>query len=181
MRHHFTATQCLPIVLDEEPCPSDQDAYQLWIEKDGRAMGTLLGACSQEMAIHIESSSSSADMWKILAGIANSAAHRKSPADRAIRPFQLIHSDSCTITTSSLSGSRYYLLFVDDFTYWTFVYFLNQKNAATCTRAFNEIIAYINTQYSSEYKVQQFRCDNGSGEYDNHLLREALADNGISF
>ena len=36
-------------------------------------MGTLLGACSQEMAIHIESSSSSADMWKILAGIANSA------------------------------------------------------------------------------------------------------------
>ena len=55
------------------------------------------------------------------------AAHRKTPADRAIRPFQLIHSDSCTITTPSLSGSRYYLLFVDDFTRWTFVYFLNQK------------------------------------------------------
>ena len=73
MRHHFTATQCLPIVLGEEPCPSDQDAHQLWIEKDGRAMGALLGACSQEMAIPIESSSSSADMWKILAGIANSA------------------------------------------------------------------------------------------------------------
>ena len=73
MHHHFTATQCLPIVLSKEPCPSDQDAHQLWIEKDGRAMGTLLGTCSQEMAIHIESSSSSADMWKILAGIANSA------------------------------------------------------------------------------------------------------------
>ena len=36
-------------------------------------MGTLQGACSQEIAIHIESSTSSADMWKVLAGIANSA------------------------------------------------------------------------------------------------------------
>ena len=44
-----------------------------WIEKDGRAMGTLLGFCTQEMAIHIESSKSPADIWKILAGIANSA------------------------------------------------------------------------------------------------------------
>ena len=84
MRHHFTATQCLSIVLDEEPCPpltqtpgqndaQTTEAHQSWIEKDGRAMGTLLGACSQEMAIHIESSTSSADMWKVLAGIANSA------------------------------------------------------------------------------------------------------------
>ena len=41
------------------------------------------------------------------------------------------------------------------------------------------MIAYINTQFS--YKVQRFRCDNGSGEYDNHRFREALADNSISF
>ena len=111
----------------------------------------------------------------------NRAIHRKSPADRAIQPFQLIHSDSCTVNTPSLSGSRYYLLFIDDFTLWTFVYFLNQKNAVTCTRAFNEMITYISTQYSSKYKVQRFRCDNGSGEYDNHLFRETLVENGISF
>ena len=36
-------------------------------------MRVLLGVCSQEMAIHIESFSSSADMWKILADIENSA------------------------------------------------------------------------------------------------------------
>ena len=81
MRHHLTATQCLPIVLGEEPCPqappsNDEQVvrtHQSWIEKDGRAMGTLLGACTQEMAIHIESSRSSADMWRILASIANSS------------------------------------------------------------------------------------------------------------
>ena len=109
------------------------------------------------------------------------AAHRKTPAERAIRPFQLIHSDSCTITTPSLSGSRYYLIFIDDLTRWTFVFFLKQKNAITCTQAFNEMIAYINTQYSGSYKIQRFRCDNGSGEYDNQLFRETLTTNGISF
>ena len=48
MRHHFTATQCLSIVLGEEPFLDDVQttAHQSWIEKDGRAMGTLLGASS---------------------------------------------------------------------------------------------------------------------------------------
>ena len=75
MRHHFTATQALSIVLGEKPCPDslEKENYESWVEKDGRAMGTLLGACSQEMAIHIESATSSADMGKTLASIANSA------------------------------------------------------------------------------------------------------------
>ena len=95
MRHHFAATQCLPIVLGEEPCPPlaalGQDdtrtmAHQSWIEKDGRAMGILLGACSQEMAIHIESSTSSADMWKVLAGITN-LADTETGCDLLFREF----------------------------------------------------------------------------------------------
>ena len=102
------------------------------------------------------------------------AAHRKIPAERAMHPFQLIHLDSCTITTPSLSGFRYYLIFIDDFTRWTFVFFLKQKNAITCTQEFNEMITYINTQYSGSYKIQCFRCDNGSREYDNQLFRETL-------
>ena len=75
MRHQITATQCLSIVLGEEPCLDNAQttANQSWIEKYGRAMGTLLGACSQEIAIHIKSSTSSTNMLKVLAGIANSA------------------------------------------------------------------------------------------------------------
>ena len=181
MRHHLTATQCLSIVLGDEPRPPPgHDArttkvYQSWIEKDGRAMGTLLGACSQEMVIQVESPTTSADLWHRRLGHINynyiktlfpnerpgqpanarhicilskqnRAAHRKTPANRATHPF-LIHSDSCTISTPSISRARYYLLFIDDFTRWTFVYFLN-KNADTCAHAFNEMIAYIRTQYS---------------------------------
>ena len=33
--------------------------------------------------------------------------HRKNPATRATQPFELIHSDSCTITTPPLSGALY--------------------------------------------------------------------------
>ena len=76
------------------------------------------------------------------------APHRKTPAIRATHPFELIHSDSCSIFSNpSLSGALYYLLFIDDFTRWTFVYFLNRKNAENCTQAFKETIALIKTQY----------------------------------
>ena len=42
------------------------------------------------------------------------------------------------------------------------------------------MIAYIRTQYP-KHKTQRFRCDNGSGEYNNQLFRKTLTDNGISF
>ena len=98
---------------------------------------------------------------------------------RSVYPIQLIHSDSCAIITPPKSQAPYYPLFVDDFTRWIFVYFLNKKNGDTCTHAFNEIVAYIQTQYSL-YTIQQFRCDNGQGEYDNQLFRRTLDNHRIS-
>ena len=70
------------------------------------------------------------------------APHRKTPATRATHPFELIHSDSYSIFGNpSLSGTLHYLLFIDDFTRWTFVYFLNSKNAENCTQAFRKTLA----------------------------------------
>ena len=109
------------------------------------------------------------------------APHRKTPATRATRPFELIHSDSCSIFGNpSLSGALYYLLFIDDFTRWTYVYFLAKKNAENFTQAFNETLALIKNQYP-QFPIQRFRCDNGRGEYDNQTFRKTLADNGIIF
>ena len=72
------------------------------------------------------------------------APHRKTPATRATHPFELIHSDTCSIFGNpSFSGALHYLLFNDDFTRWTLVYFLNSKNAENCTQAFKETIALI--------------------------------------
>ena len=111
------------------------------------------------------------------------APHRKTPATRATHPFELIHSDSCSIFGNpSLSGALHYLLFIDNFTRWTFVYFkfLNKKNAENCTQAFKETLALIKTQYP-QYYIKRFCYDNGKGEYDNQIFRKTLADNGIIF
>ena len=44
---------------------------------------------------------------------------------RATEPFELIHSDVCgPMSESSIGGSSYYVTFIDDFTRYTFVYFL---------------------------------------------------------
>ena len=108
------------------------------------------------------------------------APHRKIPAQRATNPFELIHSDSCQITTPSLSGALYYLLFIDDYSRWTFVYFLSHKSAINCTKAFQEVLSIIKTRYAP-FNVQRFRCDNGTGEYDNQMFRKILTENGITF
>ena len=261
MQAYFVATGCLRIVLGEEACPPAggsgraADTYQTCREKDGKARCALPGSCTSPMAIRIEDLRSSSDMWRALAGVANStktetsrslirtiedkspppgiseiietpirteevnlsplslsppsplslssnlwlghighdyvklllpnslknkqlskldscktcilskqtrAPHRKTPAQRATHPFQLIHFDSCTVNMLSLSRSKYYLLFVVDFTRWTVVYFLARKNAETSTQAPNEMLLHIPTQHPT-FRIQRFRYDNGTG------------------
>jgi len=50
---------------------------------------------------------------------------------RSTRPLELVHSDlSGRIPTSSLAGSRSYIIFIDDFTRFTMIYFLKRKSEA---------------------------------------------------
>ena len=43
-------------------------------------------------------------------------------------PLGLVHSDVCgPLSAESLSGVRYFLIFVDDKTHYTWVYFLSAK------------------------------------------------------
>jgi len=51
---------------------------------------------------------------------------RKVPSRRATKPLELIHSDICRpISPQSLSGRRYYILYIDDFSRYTWVCFLH--------------------------------------------------------
>ena len=50
---------------------------------------------------------------------------------RSSRPLELVHSDlSGRIPSSSLAGSKYYIIFIDDFTRFTMIYFLKKKSEA---------------------------------------------------
>jgi hypothetical protein len=42
--------------------------------------------------------------------------------------LELVHSDLCTLNKPSLVGARYVLTFIDDFSRYTWVYFLKNKD-----------------------------------------------------
>ena len=56
--------------------------------------------------------------------------YNKQSSTRASKKLELIHSDLCgPFPTLSVSGSRYFIIFVDDVTCFTWVYFLKTKSA----------------------------------------------------
>jgi hypothetical protein len=59
--------------------------------------------------------------------------HHQAPFDsgqawRAQNLLELVHNDVCSINLPSLEGARYILTFIDDFSHFTWVFFLKNKN-----------------------------------------------------
>ncbi|CAL9216541.1 unnamed protein product [Arabidopsis halleri] len=89
-------------------------------------------------------------------------------------PFQIIHSDIWTSPVLSNSGFKYYLLFLDHFTHYIWVYPL-QKKSDTFGK-FLQFSAYVRTQFNKPIRALQ--CDNG-GEYTNREFLDHLTASGI--
>jgi hypothetical protein len=96
-----------------------------------------------------------------------------SSSQRAEHPFDLIHLDLCTSPVVSVSGSKYYLVILDDFTHYLWTFPLKLKSD-TFTTLFN-FLAYVSTQFGRTAKAIQ--CDNGR-EFDNSFTRIFLLSNG---
>jgi transposase InsO family protein len=91
------------------------------------------------------------------------------------RPLELLHMDLFgPVAYLSLGGSKYGLVIVDDFSRFTWVFFLQDKTKTQGTlkrflrRAQNEF----------ELKVKKIRSDNGS-EFKNLQVEEFLEEEGI--
>nr|AOG75315.1 integrase [Mirabilis jalapa]AOW44033.1 integrase [Mirabilis jalapa] len=95
---------------------------------------------------------------------------------RTLVPFHIIHSDLWTSPVSSCSGYKYYLLFLDDFTHYLWVFPLRAKSEVYAK--FVQFHVYVRTQFSLPIKILQ--CDNGR-EYYNTPLKLFLSQNGIIF
>jgi transposase InsO family protein len=97
-----------------------------------------------------------------------------SSSHRVEHPFDLIHLDLWTSHVVSMSGFKYYLVILDDFTHylWTFLLKLKSDTFTTLSNFF----AYVSTQFSRTIKAIQ--CDNGC-EFDNSFTRIFLLSNGI--
>ena len=89
-------------------------------------------------------------------------------------PFSIIHSDvwgpSCV---KNISGTRWFVLFVDDHTRITWVFLMKEK--LEVGQVFQNFNTMIQTQFHT--KIQIFRTDNAK-EYFTHILGNYIQSQG---
>lgn len=91
-----------------------------------------------------------------------------------LRPFELIHCDLWTSTTTSVSGYKYYLVILDDFSHYLWAFHLHLKSDTFPT--LYVFFVYVCTQFG--VTVQGIRCDNGT-KSDNSSSCIFFLANGI--
>ena len=94
---------------------------------------------------------------------------------RATSVGELIHSDICgPISVPSIGGSRYYVLFKDDFSGFRVVHFIRQKSEAS--ELFKLFVIRLHSETGQ--CVHTLRSDNG-GEYGGKEFNSWLSKKGI--
>ena len=89
--------------------------------------------------------------------------------------FDLIHTEVWGIAPYvSHSHHKYFVTFIDDYSRFTRVYFLNAKSDVF--NAFKKFLALIENQFAKSIKT--LRLDSG-GEYVSHAFRSFLQSKGI--
>jgi transposase InsO family protein len=96
-------------------------------------------------------------------------------SSRATKCFDIIHSDVWGLTPIiSHAHYKYFVIFIDDYSRFTWVYFLRFKFEVFFV--FKSFFAYIETQFSTGIKVLR---SNSGGEYMSHEFHDFLQQKGI--
>jgi transposase InsO family protein len=91
-----------------------------------------------------------------------------------LAPFELVHCDVSTSSVPSISGFKFYLVLVDDYTHYYWTYPLRHKSEVHDHLV--QFVAYAHTQFSCP--VRCFQADNGT-EFINNATATFLASCGI--
>ncbi|CAM6100214.1 unnamed protein product [Calypogeia fissa] len=99
----------------------------------------------------------------------------KSSTHQATRPLQLIHTDVCgPMPVASHFQSKYMLTFTDDFSRYTWVFFIKKKSQVFST--FQAFKLQVETAFQT--KIATIRSDRGgeylSTEFDNFLISHGI-------
>jgi hypothetical protein len=91
-------------------------------------------------------------------------------------PFHIIHCDLWTSPVESVTGFKYYMIVIDDFSWYTWTFPLCLKsNVASTLRDF---YSYVLNQF--HLSMQCIQCENGC-EFDNHALCSFFTTKGSIF
>jgi hypothetical protein len=94
---------------------------------------------------------------------------------RATQIGKLFHSDVCDpMHIATPRGSKYFVLFTDDFSGYRTIYFLKQKSEVA--DSFEDYVNILRTE--TRQPVHTLRADN-VGEFTGHQFKEWLSTNGI--
>ena len=94
---------------------------------------------------------------------------------KASQPFSMIHSDVWGPSRiKNVTGSRWFISFIDDHTRLTWVFLMKEKSEA------NQIFKTFNTMIQTQFqaKIQILKSDNAK-EYFNSILNDYLLSHGI--
>jgi transposase InsO family protein len=98
-----------------------------------------------------------------------------SSDNRVAGILDLIHSDVCgPMSSTSLSGCFYYVIFIDDFSQKSWIFFMNTKGQVF--NQFQEFKSLVENQ--TRRKIRVLRKDNG-GEYTSKEFNDLCAGEGI--
>lgn len=88
---------------------------------------------------------------------------------------EIIHTDVCgPIEETSLNGSRYFVIFKDDFSHFRFVYFLKHKS-----EVLEKCKSFVRlAEKECGHPIRILQSDNGT-EYVNNGMKQFLDENGI--
>ncbi len=94
---------------------------------------------------------------------------------RAAGPLDLLHSDVCgKMGNPSLSGSEYFVTFIDSYSHYTWVYVLKRKDQVfECFLKWKALVENF-----TGWQLKVLRTDNG-GEYMSQMFKEHLSKHGI--
>lgn len=99
----------------------------------------------------------------------------KEASTRAKKLLELVHSDICEpIKLNSLGKSNYFVLFIDDFSRKTWVYFLKQK--LEVFKTFKKFKALVEKE--SRYSIKALRSDR-EGEFTSKKFEKYCEENRI--
>lgn len=93
--------------------------------------------------------------------------------------FELVHQDLCGHMKLSIGAAQYYIIYIDDCTRYTEVYFrLITTSEEEISAKFRRYQAWVKAQ---GFHIKRFCSDNGSGKYSNPVFLATLGEKGITY